>query len=269
MGWFDKLTDSIKLKLNIDISKLININITKNTFVNLKNDTGYYYDPDKQILHLNLDQIPPALKKEIPQITKEYIEEGKRLLDCDANELLNKLYRYNEENPDKAVLSFFKPIIPPTDFEALNASLFLRHQFMKDKFIHHLKQDIRKRFGDRGNNIANLCTAGYFEEFLIPVYNSSQEHFKRIYSDIVENSIVAVFVHRQMNPIDIPKEITKRIEISKKYGIKFIHIHGISKRNVEKVKSCVEDQKQYFDFFEKKIFEDKDKNIIVVELLLK
>lgn len=269
MVWFDKLKEFIKVDLKIDLHQLFYINLNKNSNTSPKLDKEYYYDTIKKILHLDPDKIPENIKKELPNIIKAYVEEGNKLLEYDANELLDKLYNYNKENPDGAILSFFKPIIPPKDFEALNASLFLRQQFMKDKAIHHLKQDIRKRFGDTGNNISNLCTAGYFEEFLMPLFNSSQEDFKRVYNHIVEKSIVAVFVHRNMNVEDIPKEITNRIEISKKYGIKFIHIHGISKNNVEKIKSCIEEQKSYFDFFDKKIFENEDKNIIVVELLFK
>jgi len=37
--------------------------------------------------------------------------------------------------------------------------------------------------------------------------------------------------------------------------------------NVEKIKKCIEERKKFFDFFEKKIYEDKEGQIIVVELL--
>lgn len=70
-----------------------------------------------------------------------------------------------------------------------------------------------------------------------------------------------------MIDLEIIKEIRNKLEILRKYGIKFMHIHGISKNNVLKVKEFINSQKSYLGFFEKEIYE-KD-NIIIVELILK
>jgi len=200
-------------------------------------------------------------------LIKESIKEGNPILEINASELLSQLYEYNKENKNNQTLNFFKPIIPLEDFEALESSLYLREVFIKNGDVSKLKQDIRKRFGDRGNTIANLCTAGYFEKFLLPLYNSSKERFKELYEIIVAKSVLAIFIHSQMSQEQIPKDITNKLRISTKYGIKFIHIHGIGDYNINKIKECLGEQKEYFDFFQKEIYE-KD-NIIIVELLLK
>ena len=80
---------------------------------------------------------------------------------------------------------------------------------------------------------------------------------------------MALFVHSSMTPQEIPKEISTKLALCKQYGIKFIHIHGIGKSNIEKIKWGIKEQKDYFDFFEKNIYENKDAYIIVVELLFK
>jgi len=268
MSWFDKLKKLIDVDIKLS-APIINININKSFNKSKDSDDAYFYDKETKILHIHPDKLPEEIRKDLPNITKQYIAEGNRLLEYKTADLLEKLYQYNKDNDDSAILEFFRPIIPPSDYEALEAALFLRAEFRKSNDVSGLKDDIRKRFGDRGNNISNLCTAGYFEEFLMPLFNSSREMFDRIYEEIVMRSIVAVFVNRGMKPDAIPYEIQRRLEISKKYGIKFIHIHGISRANVEKIISCIQEQKKFFDFFEKKIYEAPTRDLIVVELILK
>lgn len=265
--WLDKLKHIIKVELKIN-APIFQININRSGD---KYKKGYRYDEHKKILHVNPDQLPPHQKKIIKNAVKGYIQTGHKLLEHETSNLLEELYNYEKSNPDKSIIAFFDPIIPHADLEALEASLFLRNQFNSGHNVAHLKQNIRSRFGDRGNNISNLCTAGYFEKFLIPLYNdiNSPEEFGKVYEEIVSKSMLAIFVHAKTKVESIPGEISNRIILSKKFGIKFIHIHGISKKNVKKIKSYIEEHKEYFDFFDKRIYENKEKNLIIVELFLK
>lgn len=263
-SFLKKLKSLISVEFN---SPLVAININKNSNNNVKVAEGLYYDKDKKILDIDLNRLPEEKKKVAKEVIKDYIEEGNKLLELKTNNCLESLYKYNKKNPNKAILDFFKPIIPSNDYEALESALFLREKFHKREDVNKLKQDIRTRFGDRGNNISNLCTAGYFEELLMPLYNSSKEEFKRVYEDIVKSSMLALFVHSQMEDKEIPNKITEKLNISKKYGIKWIHIHGIGKSNVKKIKRCIEEKKKFFDFFEKRIYDSE--YIIVVQLLFK
>ena len=262
MSFLDKLKAIFNLEVNCP---LVSVNITKNSN-NVTRKEGVY-DKAKGKLELYLDNIEEDKKKKIKEIIKESIEEGNQILEINTSELLYQLYQYNKENKNNQILSFFKQIIPPEDFEALESALYLREVFLHNGDVSKLKQDIRKRFGDRGNTIANLCTAGYFEKFLLPLYNSSKDRFNELYEIIVTKSVLAIFVHSGMSQEQIPIEITNKLGISMKYGIKFIHIHGIGIHNINKIKECLEEQKEYFNFFQKEIYE-KD-NIMIVELLLK
>src|SRR6218665_477814 len=83
------------------------------------------------------------------------------LVDKSRIPLLEKLYKYNDAK-DNQILTFFKEVLSKRDWEALRDSLFLRFEFSKGNSVKELKQDITVRYGERGNIISNLCTAGYF-----------------------------------------------------------------------------------------------------------
>jgi len=262
MAWLDKLKSIINFEWN---SPLLNINITRNSH-NIDNKE-YFYDKSEGRLDIFLDRLSPEKREKIKEIVKDNIKEGNAFLERNTLKLLYRLNDFKNNKEHDSILSFFKNIILSTDYEALEASLFLRYVFMQGGDVNRLKRDIRDRFGGRGKNIANLCTAGYFEEFLIPLYNSSKERFSELYELAVSKSPFAIFVHASMEESEIMTELIGKLDISKKYGLKFIHIHGISEMNVRKVKEIIKNQKQYFDFFEKEIYE-KD-NIIIVEIILK
>ena len=265
MGWLDKLKGLFKVNIN---APLINVNITSKSNNIIK--TKYSYDSEKKALDIFLNELEPEETKELdkimPQIIEEYLQEENLLLLNESKDLLEKLYNYNKNTTDKQILTFFKPLIPESDIEALECSLYLRDAFRRGEDIGKLKTDIRLKFGERGKNIANLCTAGYFEEFLIPLYNSSSERFQELYDLIVSKSILAVFVHKNMSTQEIKDEISEKLALSNRYGIKFIHIHGIGKNNITTIKDCLEEQKDFFNYFEKKVYEQD--NILIIELLL-
>ena len=262
MGWLETLKAIFNLEIN---SPIISVNITKNS--NNPEQKQYYYDPNEKRLDINLSNLSNDNREKIGKLVKDHINDGKLLLENRTSKLLHRLNDFRKSKTHVAVLDFFKNLIPLTDYEALEASLFLRHIFTLKGDVTKLKRDIRERFGERGKNIANLCTAGYFEQFLIPLYNSSKERFFELYDVIVSKSPVAVFVHENMQEEQIISELRSKVEISKRYGIKFIHIHGIGNNNVFRVKQFIREQRDYIGFFDKDIYEKE--NIIIVELIIK
>ena len=262
MSWFDKLKALFSIEVN---SPLLSVNITKNSG-NISGNKEYIYDKEKGEIKVFYDKLNEDKKNKIKPIIKEGFNEENKILETNSFCLLKDLYEYQKsKNEDKKILNFFQSIIPKEDLEALEASLYLRSKFKEKKEVRGLKCDIRTRFGDRGNNITNLCTAGYFEKFLIPLYNSSKEEFNKIYEVVVGVAAMAVFVHSQMGKEEISEEIKRKIIISKKYGLKFLHIHGIGETNKNTIKGFVEENKSLF-VFNKDIFEKE--GIIIVELLL-
>lgn len=274
------LLENLKAFFNVDIN-LKDVSIIKivknfnmeNSKINSDNSSiqtkEYIYNEKEKTLLLSEENISVERKEELKPIIKEYIQEGNMLLKTNTSEKLKKVELYNKKDNknDKRILEFFKDIIPSKDLEALEVSLFLIDGFRNGYDIKEMKRDIRKKFGDRGNNISNLCTAGYFETFIPKLRNeTSKEEFNEFYEQIVSNYILAVFVNEQMSAFKITEEIKKKINASLRYGFKFVDVHGIGTQNINKIMSCIENNKD-FDVFEKIIFERG--NIVIVKLLIK
>lgn len=268
MGWFDKLKTLFDIKISLNISptiKLVKVDNSNNASAGKE----YVYNEKENVLVLNAKNLTEDKNQELKSITKEYIQDGNMLLKDDASRKFQEVESYNKKGRenDKQILEFFKDIIPPKDLDTLEVSLFLRDEFRNHYDIKEMKQDIRRKFGDRGNNISNLCTAGYFENFLTELHKVSTERFKELYELIVSNSVLAVFVNAQMSDFQVADEIKKKINASLQYGFKDVYIHGIGTQNINKIRRCIEKNKEFFDFYEKIIFERE--NVIIVKLLIK
>jgi len=263
MAWLDKLKAILNFEIN---SPLISVHVTRNSDNKVKGKK-YFHDEEENRLLINYDELEEIEKQNLSQVFKDKVESGGEIFEEKTEKLLKDLYKYQKSKAeDKRILDFFNSIIPKDDFEALEASLYLRKRFGEKIDVGILKGDIRKRFGDRGNNIANLCTAGYFENFLMPLYNSSKEDFKKIYEVVVSKSAMAIFVHSLMEEDKITSELKRKIELSKRYGLDFIHVHGIGEKNIRTIKNWIEKNKELLDFLNKDIFEKE--GIIIVEILL-
>ncbi|MFO7710347.1 MAG: hypothetical protein R6V53_01125 [Candidatus Woesearchaeota archaeon] len=263
--FFEKLKTFLETRINIKNNNLINLNI--NIERNPQKE-AVVIDHSKSTCHINLDKLKDEEIKKLREITKDYIQEDNILLEENALDLLLELYQFKKSS--NIALEFFQGIIPPKDFQTLRAAMFIRQKFKKGQPISDLKRDIIMRFGDRGKNICNLTTAGYFEEFLIPLYNSdNKETFDEIYNDLVESSMLAIFVNSGMYAKDIPGEIKRKINISKKYGFKFIHIHGIGQRNIDTIYQFIEENKETGLFNVEKIrYSNPKEHILIAELIL-
>ena len=179
-------------------------------------------------------------------------------------DLLQKLYQYNDK-ADNQILTFFLPILTNSDYDALRNSLFLRNEFKDRRNISQLKSDIIARYGERGNMICNLCSAGYFENMMMPIWNKSQVEFYDYWDKAVDRGILALFVNAGMTVANISKEIERRAI----YGISYTHIHGIGDKNIKKIKSCLKTEKEkgIIKFTVKNVFEDKILHIYVAEII--
>ena len=120
----------------------------------------------------------------------------------------------------------------------------------------------------RGNTISNLCTAGYFEKIMIPLYNSSLTEFWRYYDLALDMGITDLFVNATMTTSKIRDEISRRLKLAKTYGLRYIHIHGIGKKNIKNIQECIEKEKGSLDFTEKHLLTNKSLGVLVVELIL-
>lgn len=154
------------------------------------------------------------------------------------------------------------------DWQALRDSLFLRNEFKNHHSITLLKQNIVHRYGERGNTISNLCTAGYFEATMIPLFNSDQKEFWTYYDLALNKGITALFVNQGMTIDKVGDEIKRRLESGRLYGLKYVHIHGIGDANIKKISTCIEKHKTTLGYTEKNVFSDTKLHVIVIEIIL-
>ncbi|MEE8403261.1 MAG: hypothetical protein V3R93_05875 [Candidatus Hydrothermarchaeaceae archaeon] len=137
--------------------------------------------------------------------------------------------------------------------------------------IYKLKGDIIKKHGKRGLNISNLCSAGYFETMIRPLYEEmkkdpdfSNEKFMEKYDIIINEEAFAIFVSGSMSVDNVKNAIQQKIERNLKYGVKFVNIHGIGKGNVEKIREALSYIEGIYSNINKTL-EEKE-NIIFVKL---
>jgi hypothetical protein len=150
----------------------------------------------------------------------------------------------------------FKPIIPASDIPLLNACVYLRLKFEKGECIEKLKSEIIRVYGTRGGNFANLCSAGYLETWFLPLYDElmrsnpdnpveAKARFLSLYKTILNELPWTEFVSGRHGAEKVTAHIVEKMNRNISNGVRYINIHGLGERNVEKIISILpEIQKQ-------------------------
>jgi hypothetical protein len=260
MNYYQKLANYLPELKNIDFDENTTLKITKS-----KEGSRCIVDKAEKFVILNLELLTYKERNTLEKIFKDHFDQNLfYFVDSSKINLIERLYNFKE---DKKVLESFKNLLSTSDFCALRDSLFLRSEFINQQGnTRQLKNDIVTRYGERGNVISNLCTAGYFEEVMIPLSKKSVKDFFIYYDIAVDKGIVALFVNNKMTVEKLNSEIAHKLSSAKKYGLEYIHIHGIGKGNILKIENFLKRPESYSGFEQDYIFHDKNLNIYVVEL---
>ncbi len=261
MTWFDELKQVIKV--DIKLEKLINIQINSNNRAD-----KVEYNPEKKRLSLNLKKFDPIEKEKVKKALTEAVREDNKILLEQNSEKVIEDFRSKEDSEDsQSLLRYFRDKIPPDDYVALRASLYIRKLFQegtRQEVIYELKGDIIKEHGKRGLNICNLCSSGYFESWIKPLYDEMQKHpdfaeetFLKSYDLLINEMAFAVFVKEQTPPAEVRLFIENKIKRNLRYGIKFVNIHAIGKENVKKIRRVISELENKYPNIDKKIEEDR------------
>ncbi len=203
-----------------------------------KMGSPWSYSRKNKILTIVSKNWDPKDRSILLEIIKKAFKSGGLIWKSTKEEILESYIRYYKESPDQNILRFFSDILPIDDYTALKLALYLRDEQKKGKNISNYKKDIRDRFGERGANIANLCTAGYFESEFLPLYNSiSKEAFLEYYEITVGKKARALFVHRGINEDQLGIEFEVMLQKATKYHMEGFRIHGIGTQNVSTIKN--------------------------------
>lgn len=142
----------------------------------------------------------------------------------------------------------FIPIILPKDIPLLHACLFLRARFHSGVSVEGLKTQIVHVYGPRGGHFANLCSAGYLEEWFWPLYEAlcsvyapatAKARFQELYNDIVTDLPWTEFVFAAASAATITTHICTKMKRNIQNGVNYLNVHGLGKRNVKKVLSIL------------------------------
>lgn len=216
----------------------------KNVFkINSDND-------NRQVnITINVANVNSAKKlKEIKNVVKEAIKEsGQFKLNnekiTETENIVNNFLQSDRSNDSR---EFIKKYIPEKDKSIWFSALILREEFNKGntEIVNRIKNQMILEKMDRGRNIANLCSAGYLETLIIPLYQTTNEKndlkiFYKIYETIVNEYPFAVFVSSTKSYQDIKDEIINKIKHVKSYGWKKVSVHGIGEENVKTIEKLL------------------------------
>ncbi len=267
-----------RLAPNIDFSALkkIEINILPINIINNGNINSKVIENKSgdtlQSVKINLAQLTVQEKEQLKPIIKNIFAETECIFEAGAEHTIRDFKEKAKTSGFQEQLNYFEKIIPAKDVSLLKACLYLKACHEAGNNIAAIKNQIRESYDSRGNNMCNLCSAGYFETWLKPTFEKlrkeeSEEDAKRIFLLIYENLVSelpwTIFVSHSMSTKDVQNEIEIKIESNQKYGIRFLNIHGMGKSNVEKILSVLEILTKSRDDIQKSKHEQEKDRIFV------
>lgn len=180
-----------------------------------------------------------AIKKMKEEPSEDYL-----VIENKAYELIQTIPGLKEKFDE---IKKFEGIITPEDYTALEDSIYIDYLSKKGLYVElsKRKNQIISRFGQRGNTICNLYTAGYFHGIFIPLYGellkseNGIDEFKLIFDKLIRDFPLAIFINRYMSVDEVKLEIKNKIITNLKYGIKKLHIHGIDRINCNNIKEGI------------------------------
>lgn len=150
---------------------------------------------------------------------------------------------------DEDKIRILRPVLRPVDIRAIKAALAVRklfHEKANKDEVYLRKGEIRERFGDRGIKICDICSAGYLETMIIPLYHELAalpdgiRKFKDQFDIIVENNAFSVFIHGAMGVKSISTQILTQFGYNCRAGEHYVDIHAIGRQNIEKTKAAID-----------------------------
>ena len=187
--------------------------------------------------------------------------------------LINEVNESIKKKSNDDIIQFFSGKIPADDLVILISSLYIRDKFEQDKSdeVCILRKQLAESYGKKAFVISNLCTASYFEDFLIPLYNEMAkqkdftiEQFKKSYKKLIDDFPVAIFINTHMTKKGVEEKIRGKIKENKMFSIPYLNIHGIGQENIKNIQQVIIKLKEGVDCTSKKI--EQDESIIKVHL---
>ena len=234
-------------------------------------------DNRTQTINLNIGDLSKAnpeqveLIKQIGQIIKPSIQSSKFELPAETSDKkLNEVKAFAISSSTDERYSFVSTNIPKEDKYIWFSALMLK-QASDDKNwekVRQIKEQMIQEHQQKGRNIANICNAGYLEEYIMPWYkhyveeNNDNDSFLENYKSIVDNLLFIVFVCASKDAKEIKVEIENKIQTLVNAHREHLFIHAIGDANILKAEQIIQEIKE-------EVPEIKDINKITTNLTLK
>jgi len=227
-----------RLKSLVDKFSFISGN-TKNSFNDNRQLNIHIHLPKKkEISKKHIAEVSKTIREVLVQTKKEFLGTTKQ-----SQSNLRLVDGYSKDDKDEEIRKFIRERLPRKDSSIWYSALILREQFSRGEKeeVNRLKGEMSISNPGRGGNIANLCTAGYLESHIKPLYEflvgekGNEQLFQEIYETIVIEFPFAVFVSTERNFKDVHNEVKTKINLVKKYGWKKVSVHGIGESNVKMI----------------------------------
>lgn len=244
MPWYDFLTKIVPKNLVFQLKNVRLIQLR----LDIKGPFLVVNDNRKTILQINPNQLDSIRRDRIFSQLPNLVQSG---IDVLSDEFATDSDDYKERissSSNQDIITFFSGKIPDSDMPILKASLYLKSVLESGGETRLIKERIVYRFGVRGRNISNLCSAGYFDSLLRPLYDQmsstsrySHKKFLNLYEEMIVYCPFALFIHSHMSPEEVKSELTRKIVAMKEYGIQTLNIHGIGQYNVTIMQRVVDE----------------------------
>lgn len=234
-----------KISILENLRSLISVNNnTINLTINNSGPGPMSFDDRKQILEIVPAKCSLKQQEELKKLLSVIVDSDGAMIESTSQNTIEEIKQEEKTGETEKILSFLSGKVSISDLYIWRAALYLRSIFRAHGNVSELKKEIIEKYGERGRNITNLCSAKYIEEFFIPYYENlkgddKNDVFKSTYEDVVKNQPFTIFVDIQRKKDDIIKEINAK----KSYGMKEINIHGIGSSNIKVVKEV----ERYFE----------------------
>lgn len=191
--------------------------------INIQNTTNNYYT-------INIDpQNLPEDWSESKKLLREQFNDGKiRFVAGQADAEIGDYKQFNDSTQSD-IVQFFEGKISGTDMSYLRVGLYIGYLASVDPKKAKVIRENSIRDA-RSRNIINLASAGYFETYIRPIYESDPSSFNVEYEEIVKYMPETVFVNNNMTANDVVREVDKRVCRSMRYhlDVRAVTVNGLN-----------------------------------------
>lgn len=186
----------------------------------------------------NIINLPPnqQLDDDLKKTIRDQFNQGELQFVYQPSEAeLSEYNDFEKQFGQLDLIEYFNDKISIEDLQYLRTGLYIRQLSTLDKKRAVAIREKAVIGNRRARNIINMASAGYFENYIKPIFeNSTREEATEEYEDIVRYLPEFIFVNNTMGVQDIINEVQTKLDQKEKY-----HLH-VQQIIISGLGSCVD-----------------------------